>query len=177
MSQVLVELYWADWCGHCIRFKPVWKELVEMANNGEIKKNNLPIDISFKDYIHTNDIPKYKNPAELRLIGKSFEQIKEDMIKMEEQNIRSYPTIKINGVDYEGPREKEKVLEAILAIATPMSMERQKMRGKQITYQKTTTTHKRKYKLKQKGGGDEDWENKYRKYKAKYIQLKKVLNM
>ena len=36
MSNVEVELYYANWCGHCIRFKPVWNQFIK-AVDGKIK--------------------------------------------------------------------------------------------------------------------------------------------
>ena len=33
---------YADWCGHCTRFKPIYDQLSQTLNNGNPKKNNFP---------------------------------------------------------------------------------------------------------------------------------------
>ena len=36
MSNIKVELYYADWCPHCINFKPIWHKF-KKAVDGKIK--------------------------------------------------------------------------------------------------------------------------------------------
>lgn len=40
--KVLVQLYYANWCGHCVRFKPEWEKLKKMVENDP--------DIVLEDY-------------------------------------------------------------------------------------------------------------------------------
>ena len=44
-------LFYADWCGHCQQFKPIWKE---------IKEKNLNINyIEYNDEINANKINEF----------------------------------------------------------------------------------------------------------------------
>ena len=44
MTKVI--LYWAEWCGHCIRFKPEWEK---------IKKELTKLGVTVEDYEHSRD--------------------------------------------------------------------------------------------------------------------------
>ena len=39
MSNTKVELYYAEWCGHCNKFKPEWEKFKKNALDGGIKTN------------------------------------------------------------------------------------------------------------------------------------------
>ena len=88
-------LYYADWCGHCVHFKPEWKRL-----EGIIKENNG----KFGDVkISVNKYEQKEIKGSPKIAGK---------------DIRGYPTVKIsvssNGktkeYEYDGKRTAEDVL-------------------------------------------------------------------
>lgn len=86
-------LIWADWCGHCIRFKPEYIKLSEMLNSERAT------------------FPMYS--IESTDIDNGNEQFKKNL------NFRGFPTIKfvdpsgkILG-DYTGSRETGSILKAI----------------------------------------------------------------
>jgi len=117
---VNITLYYANWCGHCINFKPEWNKL--------------------KDTIGGNSM--YSN-----IETKEFEQTKDNDI-MEKEGIKGYPTIRINGKDYNGERSVSAILEKAI----------EESQG-----------------VNQKGGSipDDDiyYKQKYLKYKTKYLKL------
>lgn len=56
MSQVEVSLYYADWCGHCQRFKPEWnklKPLIKEKYGGSCKEYEQKTD---PEIMKTKDI-------------------------------------------------------------------------------------------------------------------------
>jgi thiol-disulfide isomerase/thioredoxin len=85
-DNILVELFRAEWCGHCKSFVDVWEKLI----------NELP-GVTFKKYEHTTENDKEK---------KEFEK----------NNINSFPTIIIttqNKQQYKGERTFEAIKEFI----------------------------------------------------------------
>lgn len=45
----ILMLYYADWCGHCTTFKPIWNDLIEKIQNGETTKIITVISIENED--------------------------------------------------------------------------------------------------------------------------------
>ena len=85
-----IELFYADWCGHCQTFKPVWKKLKE-----ELDKHK----ISHGEY-ESAKIPK--------------ENFSQDVL----DKIKGYPTMLITTNDgekkeYDGARTFNDILEAL----------------------------------------------------------------
>lgn len=84
-----ITLYYADWCGHCVRFKPVWKEL--------------------KEYIKSNKIP---------IIMEDYEADKDKEI-VDKAGVRSFPTILVEEetkktFEYNGDRSSvRKILDTL----------------------------------------------------------------
>ncbi len=84
-------LFYADWCGHCQQFKPIWKETAEQINKGG-KKIMISVDVGGKD------------PESSKL--------------SEKYGVDGFPTVMIfsNGSKsgpYDGPRTKEGLIAAL----------------------------------------------------------------
>lgn len=50
MTKYIIKLFYADWCPHCINFKPHWEKLKEFIKNNttlkDSKNNNITISTS-----------------------------------------------------------------------------------------------------------------------------------
>lgn len=89
-------LFYANWCGHCIKFKPEWDKLKQKVHEmgGKFGENKITIN-EYED----SKVPK-------------------DIAKIEGKDIRGYPTVKItvtlNGkkteYEYEGKRNMNDLL-------------------------------------------------------------------
>ena len=44
MSNITVTLYYADWCGHCVKFKPEWEKFKIDAAKNNIKTESYSSD-------------------------------------------------------------------------------------------------------------------------------------
>lgn len=82
-------LLYANWCGHCTEFKPVWNSIHSEMKNELVGLNAIMAQIEQQSIDKINSKPKFM------------------------ENILGYPTIRvidINGFeDYEGEREKESI--------------------------------------------------------------------
>ena len=147
-ADVKVELFYADWCGHCQRFKPEWAKLKKMLEDNGMK---------WAEY-----------------------ESEKDGNKMEEENIRGYPTIKItinsNKQEYDGMRNALAILDAIKQ-PNKMATQNAGNSGKfhqcggarqgftpRVKNNKNATKNEEYYKIK------------YFKYKAKYLKRRGELN-
>lgn len=43
-NKTVVQLFYADWCGHCQNFKPEWQKFKELANKNNIKVEEYEAD-------------------------------------------------------------------------------------------------------------------------------------
>ena len=78
--------YYVDWCGYCKRTKPLVEDLIK------------------------------KNEAEnmgFRIIKNNCEGSDEERQRAKSAGVRGYPTIFINGVEFEGPRSVDAWVEAL----------------------------------------------------------------
>ena len=84
-NEVIVMLFYVDWCPHCVSTKPVWSRLVQEKNNTQVNGKNVTV-------------------SSCNCEGSEVEQE-----TARDNNIQGYPTIKCikNGeiVDYSGPRD------------------------------------------------------------------------
>lgn len=87
-TEKTITLYHAEWCGHCRHFQPHWVELREYVRK------------------HKNDILKNHNTS---IIFEDYLEGKDDD-KINDANIMGFPTIKIDGEDYEGNRRVSDIL-------------------------------------------------------------------
>ncbi len=85
-NEIVAALFYADWCPHCVEFKPKFEAVAEKLNGKKCKSN------------------------------KSLRLVKVDCVKYgdlaETYNVRGFPTVKLisadgDAVEYEGPREVE----------------------------------------------------------------------
>jgi hypothetical protein len=90
-EKIKLTLYHADWCGHCIRFIPVWNEFLKYVDSHKLTNaNGKPVKIEHVSYQHTRNM-----------------QDKKDNAVIEKNGIRSFPTIIVEAdkkYEYSGPR-------------------------------------------------------------------------
>lgn len=90
-KQIVLMLFYADWCGHCKTFKPIW----ETAKTS-MKKNNKNVDVKFLSFNADVD---------------------EDKKKIKKYNVSGFPTIKAkyNGKihEFKGERTLEGLKEFV----------------------------------------------------------------
>ena len=84
-------MFYADWCGHCKKLKPVWDELAEEINGDETNGcKMMKINCSTPD----------EEPSQKEI--------------MQKYQVSGYPTIKLvengNVTDFEGERSKEGIM-------------------------------------------------------------------
>ena len=91
MRTITVTLYHADWCGHCIKFEPIWEKFVDLAKADKLfDMNGNKVKVVTKDYVHRKN-----------------ESIKNDNQLIESHNINSFPTIIVEDVakyEYNGSK-------------------------------------------------------------------------
>ena len=127
-----LELYYADWCGHCTSYKPEWAAITKVLN-----KNNI-------------ETAQYEHG--------------EHKVKMENEGINSFPTLIYTNEN----GQKEIILDRSSAgIFDKLNITPSMLGGGCTCSSGNCHIHK---------GGNNDiiYKNKYLKYKAKYIELKKL---
>jgi glutaredoxin len=112
-----IKLYYANWCSHCVSFKPVWDNIKPIMQE------------------HGVAVEEYEHTANKKLF--------------EKDGVKSFPTIKINGENYQGDRSPEAILHAV---------------GVDMTVQNGGGRHSNEY-----------YRKKYLKYKKKYLDLRNGL--
>lgn len=92
-NDVVIVLFYVDWCPHCVSTKPEWEKLVNNMNNTEVNGNNVVVAAC---------------NAEGSKVEKDFAN---------ENNVQGYPTIKLikenDVVEYNGARNAEAIQEFI----------------------------------------------------------------
>lgn len=154
MTVTKITLYYADWCGHCKTFKPVWNELKEY-----VKEHNIPLKLE-----------EYESSKDKAVVDKA--------------GIKGYPTILVEETtkkvyEYNGERSSVKKILDHLNIQTNNS-DNQNNRINQNRNTQTAHTRPLNNLGNQNGGGylssiavlSHDYRHKYRKYKLKYLNLK-----
>lgn len=111
-----VNLYYANWCSHCQRFKPEWELIKTKLDEHGISHNE------YEDSVNKNAI--------------------------EEAEVAGFPTIRI---------VKDNAAHEYTGARTAADL---------LSYLNITPT--------QQGGGSTSYHDKYLKYKAKYLHLKKL---
>ena len=158
-----ITLYYAEWCGHCQTFKPVWKNIKK-----DLEKNN----IEYKEYEHSKNSNEISN-ANIQ----GFPTIRIT------RNNKTY--------DYEGPRTQKDILKEF-GISSQSGGQRdncddhsnkdncdehrntQKINHDEYSSDPSYYGIRQGNRNKQSGGGNMYYK-KYLKYKAKYMKAKKKL--
>jgi thiol-disulfide isomerase/thioredoxin len=147
-KNVIVQLYFAEWCGHCKAFKPEWEKLKHKLEGKRYKHEEYESD---------------ENPQ-----------------KIEEENIRGFPTIRIiidnKKVDYNGKRTAEEIINFIEKPQENSDNKYKQCGGAKLGFTPRLTGGKwKKSSKKMNESNDEQYKIKYLKYKAKYMKLRSQL--
>jgi len=134
--------YYAEWCGHCVSFKPKWIEIKKRID--KLQKTNKMV--SYEEY------EADKNPKEI-----------------DKANVTGFPTIKMQfgnkTVEYSGDRDPDAIMEALLSTKMPDQQATDDQDAQQYgqcggaKQPKSKRLSENQYKIK------------YAKYKAKYFKL------
>jgi thiol-disulfide isomerase/thioredoxin len=91
VKNVKISLYYAEWCGYCTRFMPIWKQFKEYINNSKkpiLDTDGKQVTVTVKEYEADTKIAADRNAI--------------DKVK---NLIKGYPTILINdNKEYDGER-------------------------------------------------------------------------
>ena len=95
-DEIVVGLFWADWCPHCVSFKPTFEKVAADLNNKTTKKSNKKLRFEKVDCVALAPLAK-------------------------KYGAQGYPTIKIirgdNDMDeYEGSREEHEFAKYLMTL-------------------------------------------------------------
>lgn len=92
-NQVVLVLFYVDWCPHCVSTKPVFKKVIQELNNQNVNGKNVKV--------HSCNC--------------EGSQVEQEVAK--ENNIEGYPTIKLiknsETIDYNGARELNQIVDFV----------------------------------------------------------------
>lgn len=169
-------LFYANWCGHCVKFKPLWnkyKPIFEQIN----KDNNDIVNIKLSEY----------DEEELSKVKTGVDELKSiyNRETKENQEFRGYPTIKIkfsndkNGYGFgQGKDENRGDFNSIINFINSHLDSKIKVSDEVKDMIKNTTDEPKKMN----GGGNniytktEKYRRKYKKYKAQFRETLTELN-
>lgn len=145
-----VVLYYSDNCKYCKQFEPTWEAL--------------------KSTFESNNISYEQHEAKEKEL-------------MQSKSISGFPTIRIETRDgeyeYAGPRNPEEIISHVMTVSKNGNMEEIEAPLSENSLSPNTPAAPTLDGLitGQQGGAVEDaqWESKYKKYKAKYLQLKSFM--
>lgn len=151
MSEITVTLYYANWCGHCTKFKPTWEKLKlkvdELNESGELEKKEIK-KITLKEY----EDAEIKGKPEL------------------EKKVEGFPTIVITvgskDIKFDGERSIDNILNAVYE-SVDLSM---KLSESNLESENSESAPQER-NVTQNGGSRVDYRKKYHKYKAMYAEL------
>lgn len=73
MNIYRIKLFYADWCPHCVEFKPDWKK--------------------FKEYINNNTTLKDNENNTVKIITEEYDDKSENQMEITKENITGFPTL------------------------------------------------------------------------------------
>ena len=127
MVDIELTLYYATWCGHCTKFKPIWEQLKK-----HVEKNTL----------------KTQTGESIKVTFKACEAQKDKEL-VDKANIAGFPTLMITkgGVEteYKGRREFDAILEELTRVDTPIQAPIQAGGADERKYYKKYKKYKRLY--------------------------------
>jgi thiol-disulfide isomerase/thioredoxin len=190
MTDIIVTLYYAKWCGHCTSFKPKWNELKktvdELTTNKNLNKNGINT-ITFREIedseikgnpelekqvdgfptiVITNsgkDI-KYEGPRTVNEILKFIYETNDLVMNLSDSEIKGNPKIK------ENPKIKKQIKENP---KLKKQTERFPTSEKDIKYEDPGTVNNDQ--IMASGGSIVNYRQKYHKYKKMYADLVKKI--
>lgn len=146
-SKPRVILYYANWCNHC-------HSLYDAEQNKELEWNKLQKMLKKEGISYAE-----------------FEETKDSAV-MEKENVDGYPTIRIDGKDYNGERTADAIIEYIKS---------DKKGGLDAKFKQCGGGRQYGFTPRIKGGGssktDAYYKVKYLKYKAKYMKLRSEIGV
>lgn len=175
-NPVKVELFWASWCGHCINLKPEWEKLENKVRNNKELSSKISIlnytDENYKYENHKDDSNNFHKNVNNK---KSKEEYMADQMRFKEESkknpINGYPTIRINGKDYQGERTAEAILNyiqnSLINTNSTTTDSNTNSENTSINSENSLT------KVKEMQKKLDLLEKKYKKYKIKYFLTKK----
>jgi thiol-disulfide isomerase/thioredoxin len=151
-KDVKFTLYYANWCGHCINFKPEWQK-IKTELNSELQSAGINTHVKFDEY------EQGANPDKINAAG-----------------VAGFPTIKVsmNGhdSDYYGPRSKEGFVDFI---SSKMSASKPSQRNKRGGGGNSCNIKNGQCGGSKNNNEDDIYYHKYMKYKKKYLDAKNKL--
>lgn len=142
-----IQLFYAEWCGHCKVFKPEWEKL--KLEIDKLKENGQ--DISYVEY----------------------ESEQDDIMK--KNNIQGYPTIRIkageNITDYQGERTASAILQELTSNLSSNQNSNQRGGGCGSCDGCDNCKSGGNRNSNGSNGDNNNYKKKYFKYKAKYFKL------
>lgn len=158
ITNVEIHLYYANWCGYCVRFKPTW-EIVKtnMPNDKELKKINLSFhecedsninnDLKAKD-VENSGIKIKSYPTIIVKIDKEYIQYPND--KREYDLIKKFILCKVNSTNCSAFNTNE---------------------SSNSTNSNSNSNSNLNSNDNQEGGYNPDYRKKYKKYKHLYKEI------
>jgi thiol-disulfide isomerase/thioredoxin len=94
---IKVVLYWAEWCGPCKNYKPIWQEIVKKYQNNK--------NIIFENYVNIRDGNN--------LTDEDKEKMKPDGPITGDMGINSFPTVKVDEKEIDRSKLEEIIQEKL----------------------------------------------------------------
>ena len=162
-KEITVFLVYADWCGHCTNFKPIYEQ-AEKGHPSLIKKLNLTgLDNIVFDKFNLGNDDSGAQPFNYSADKKRFMSLH----KEQENNISGYPTVMLC---VKQSNNKGDTLSKYEIVNVSNQVE-EFIKNIHHALQTLNSTPKILFTFPQKGGSALNYQAKYLKYKTKYLKL------